>query len=142
MPLKGPHFVSLTKSKWYHCIVLWLRDTLRSNGWPDYIHFQYRGLPSESGRMNRRNKFFFSLRNSCVQNSYILYITEFLTHWIQCVVLYGPGKPTLETGPYLHVLPKLMREIFKFWHSEGPHKVLLSSMDTETKVIIDSTDQA
>jgi len=60
MPLNGPHFVSLTKNKWYHCIVLCLRDTLRSNGWPDYIYSQYRWLPSESGRMNRRKKFFSS----------------------------------------------------------------------------------
>lgn len=75
MPLNGPHFLSLTKNKWYRCTVLCLGDTLRSNGWPDYIYFQYRRLPSESGRKNRRKKFFSSQQ----LRSNLLYVTH---HWV------------------------------------------------------------
>lgn len=56
-------------------IALCLRDTLRSNGWPYYIYFQYRRLPSESARMNRRKKFFSSQQ----LRPKLLYIIH---HWV------------------------------------------------------------
>lgn len=59
----------------YSTLPAGLRDTLRSNGRPDYTYFQYRRLPSESGPKNRRKKFFSSqqLRPN------LLYVIH---HWV------------------------------------------------------------